>query len=452
MLPRFLRTESFRLTAIFVILLVGAMIGMAGLVYGTMHTGFRTELLLSADGDLASIRQAYATDGLSEAREVVDQLLGPAPRVQYLVLEDAHRTRIAGNFGSVPIVPGEQIITLPRKSARPHEPRQVIGRGEFIAPGLFAFAARDLSIADETEESVLHTLAWILLATVPLALGGGTLLSLSFLGRTDAMARACRRIMQGRLSDRIPSRGSQDALDQLATTINAMLDQIGALVSNVRQVSGDIAHDLRTPLTRLRGRLEMVRNEATTIGDYEQAVDRAIHDSDEILSIFTALLRIGQMESGSERPPLNDIDLSALLGQICEAYLPAAEDAGHILQAAIAPVIHIAGDRALLSQLFSNLIENSIRHTPRGTPITVGLSETDGKVSAFVRDRGPGIPLEERENIFRAFYRMERARSMPGSGLGLALVAAIVKYHGATLRIDDADPGTQIAVLFDEKV
>ena len=448
MLPRFFRTESFRLTAIFVAILVGAMAISTIVTYAEMHRGFRAELLLSADGDLASIRQAYQSEGLPEAQEVIGQLVGPQPRGQFIVLQDAQGRKLAGNLNPVQAAPGRQIIELPRQSGRRHQPREVIGRGDFIAPGLFAFAARDLSIADRTEEGVLFALGWILMAAVPLALAGGILLSLSFLSQTDTMARTCRRIMQGRLADRIPLRGSRDALDQLAAAINAMVDRIAALMVNVRQISNDIAHDLRTPLTRMRTRLEMARREAGTVGDYEQAVDRAIRDSDDILNIFSALLRIGQMESESEPPDFPDFNLSVLLQQICEAYQPAAEDAGHTLATAIPADIHIAGDRALLSQLFANLLENAIRHTPPGTPIEVGLGEEDGAVKSYVRDHGAGIPVDERENVFRAFYRMESARSTPGSGLGLALVGAIAKYHRAILRVDDASPGASFVLLF----
>ena len=448
-LPRFLRTENFRLTAIFVVLLVGAMALLTAIAYFAMHSAFRAELLLTADGDLASIRQAYATEGVSEAREVVSQLLGPQPRLPFVALEDGAGHMLAGNLSTVKEVAGEQIIDLPRALRQRHGPRQVIGRGEFIAPNLFAFVGRDLSIADRTEEGVLQAFGWILLGALPLALGGGTLLSLAFLGRTDAMASACRRIMQGRFSERIPLRGSQDALDQLALAINAMLDRIGTLMENVRQVSGDIAHDLRTPLTRLRGRLEMARREAAGIEDYEQAVDRAIRDSDEILGIFSALLKIGQMEAISETPHLTAMNLSDLLDQMAEAYRPGAEDAGHALESQIAQGVAINGDRGLLSQLFSNLIENAIRHTPAGTPIMLGLSVSDGTATAFVRDQGPGIPPHEREKIFRAFYRMEAARSTPGSGLGLALVAAIAKYHGAGIAALDAGPGARFVVSFE---
>jgi signal transduction histidine kinase len=443
---RFLRTESFRLTAIFTILLVGAMLALTGFGYFAVQRAVRSELLLTADEDLASIRQAFASEGLGEAREVVNQLLGPQLRPPFLVLQDGAGRRLAGNLAPVRAVEGEQVIDLPGAAPRRHGQHRVIGRGSFIAPNLFAFAGRDLAIADHTEEEVLQAFGFAMLLTLPLALGGGTLLSFSFLHRTDVMARTCRRIMQGHFQERIPLRGTEDALDQLAAAINIMLDRIGALMANVRQISGDIAHDLRTPLTRLRARLETARQESSGIDDYEYAIDRAIRDSDDILSIFSALLRIGQMESGSERPKLTQLDLSKLLEQLCDAYRPAAEDAGHALETAIAPGMRIAGDRALLSQLFANLIENAIRHTPPETPITVGLASTQGTVRFFVRDRGPGIPSQERESVFRPFYRMEAARSTPGSGLGLALVAAIAKYHGARITLEDAAPGVLFVV------
>jgi signal transduction histidine kinase len=383
--------------------------------------------------------------------EVANQLLVQGSNANFLLIETASGRKLAGNLPPVPMNTGEQILTLPparSAGAETEEQRQVIGRGRLIAPGVFAFAGRDLSIPDDAEEGLLNTFAWVLLAALGLALAGGILLSNGFLKRLDTITRTCRVIMAGHLAERIPERGARDELDQLVATINAMLDRIAALMENVRQISSDVAHDLRTPLTRLRHHLELARSESSTVPEYEQAVDRAIQDSENILAVFTALLRIGQVESRSDEASLGDVDLSKLLGDLVGLFRPAAEDTGHTIGVELEKDIRARGDRELLSQMFSNLIENAIAHTPAGTGISIEVQQREGRPLVRISDTGPGIPVEQQEKVFRRFYRIERARSTPGSGLGLALVAAIAKYHAATVTLADAAPGLAISIVF----
>lgn len=446
MAPRFLKTESFRLTGIFAALFGGAMLILLALVYVIMHQAFRSELLLAANHDLATVRKAYMAEGIPETKEVVGQLLGKTSDSEFLVLESA-KGKLAGNLPRMAPRTGQNILTLPSFSAE-HERRQIIGRGEFIAPDLFVFAGRDLSIADDTEEGVLNTFVWVLVATLVLALGGGILVSNSFLARMDAITRTCRAIMAGHLTDRIPESGTRDELDRLAATINAMLDRIGGLMENVRQITSDIAHDLRTPLTRLRHHLELARNVSNTVKDYEQAIDRAISDSETILSIFSALLRIGQIEAKTDTAQMEEIDLSNLLVSLNEIYGPVAEDANHTIQAEIEPAVSVFGDRQLLTQMFSNLIDNAVMHTPSGTSITIRLKKQGHSAVVEIADDGPGIPPDEREKVLRRFYRMERARSTPGSGLGLTLAASIAAYHDAQVEFSDNGPGLIASVVF----
>lgn len=448
---RFLRTESFRLTTIFVGLLVGAMLILMVIVYLIMHQAFRAQLLLAAEHDLASVQKALRTEGMVEAKEVVAQLLVKSATSEFFVLESASQAKYAGNLPAMAAIPGERIISLPAVIAGASddgEPRQIIGTGQFLAPGVYAFAGRDLAIADDTEEGVLGAFGWVLAAMLILALAGGLILSNAFLGRMDAISRTCRAIMAGRLTERIPERGTRDELDRLVITINAMLDRIGALMDNIRQISSDIAHDLRTPLSRLRQNLDLARTEAETVEEYSVAVELAIADTESILSTFSALLRIGQIEGRSEPAEFVEVDLSAVLEQLAEIYRPEAEDSGYGLTSVIAPSIKIPGDRELLTQMFANLIENALTHTPKGTKIAIALRKTVSETIASVSDSGPGIPMGEREKVLRRFYRLERARSRPGSGLGLSLVAAIADYHGASLTFRDNEPGLSAVVVF----
>jgi signal transduction histidine kinase len=432
-------------------LLLGAMLVLMVLVYVIMHQAFRNQLLSASRHDVITVQKAYTSEGEAEAIEVVNQLLGKASDGEFLTLQSLTKGRLAGNLPYLAPRMGERIITLPPQ-ALPRtktEDRKIIGQGAYVTGNLYAFSGRDLSATADAEEDILHAFALVLLATLVISLGGGIFASHTFLIRIDRITATCDAIISGQLSTRIPERGTRDELDRLAATINAMLNRISGLMENVKQISSDIAHDLRTPLTRLRHRLEMARSEASSAKEYEEAVDRAIADSNHILSVFSALLSIGQIESRSDIARMTTIALSDLLADLVDVYRPAAEDSGHPLTGEIQPAITIIGDRQLLSQMFSNLIENAITHTPNGTSIRVCLIREEENALAIVRDWGPGIPFHERGKVFRRFYRLEAARSRAGNGLGLALVEAIAQYHSAHISTRDGAPGWEVAIRFD---
>jgi signal transduction histidine kinase len=230
-----------------------------------------------------------------------------------------------------------------------------------------------------------------------------------------------------------------------------MLSRIVALMENLSQVSNDIAHDLRTPVTHLRHRLERARADSRTTEEYGVALEAAIAKADEILGLFAALLRIAQIEGGARRAAFQRLDLGALLAQMRELFEPVADEAGHVLQLTVTKEAGaiIRGDRQLLAQLFSNLIENAIVHTPPGTCIALSLGIEDGRAVARVSDDGPGVPREEHERLFRRLYRREASRTQPGYGLGLSLAAAVAELHGAAIHIrDGAGPGLSVEIAF----
>jgi signal transduction histidine kinase len=226
---------------------------------------------------------------------------------------------------------------------------------------------------------------------------------------------------------------------------------VQALMESLRHVSNDIAHDLRTPLGRLRQRLEDARLRARSLEDYETAVDRAIADTDAILATFSALLRIAQIESGTRKASFSAVDLSGVFRSIADAYGAVAEDRGQILTAAVTPGVDVRGDRELLMQMLANLVENAIRHTPEGARIGIGLERgADGPVG-IVSDTGPGIPPEARDKVFQRFYRLDRSRSTAGNGLGLSLVAAVAETHGIAITLADNQPGLEVRLRFPPK-
>jgi signal transduction histidine kinase len=223
-----------------------------------------------------------------------------------------------------------------------------------------------------------------------------------------------------------------------------MLERIQQLLEGLRQVTNDIAHDLRTPLGRLRQRLEDAREHATNTADYAAATDAAIAEADALLEIFSALLRIAQIEAGAQRSAFTEVDLSALMRSIAEAYAPSAEDSQHRLESSIADGVTLTGDRQLLAQLVSNLVENALAHTPTGSTVRVALRRLGAAIEIEVSDDGPGIPEAERGRVFDRFYRLDRSRTTAGSGLGLALVKAIASLHGLSLRLEDRKPGLAV--------
>jgi len=226
--------------------------------------------------------------------------------------------------------------------------------------------------------------------------------------------------------------------------LNAMFDRIQQLLEGLRQVTSDIAHDLRTPLGRLRQRLEDAREHATNTTEYAAATEAAIAEADSLLEIFSALLRIAQIEAGAQKSAFTDVDVSGLMHSIAEAYAPPAEDAHHKLESSIADGVTLTGDRQLLAQMVSNLVENALTHTPSGCAVRLALRKAGSRIEIEVADNGPGIPEGECDKVFDRFYRLDRSRTTAGSGLGLALVKAIATLHGLTLRLEDRQPGLAV--------
>ena len=282
-----------------------------------------------------------------------------------------------------------------------------------------------------------------------LALIGGLVVGTIFLRRLDRVNHAVERIMRGSLSERLPAIGMSAEFDGLSTNLNLMLDRIENLMAGMRQVSTDIAHDLRTPLTRLRQRLEDMKGglggpEPVT----EEQVEAAIAQTDSILAIFRALLRISSLEAGAGMQRFSAVDLSEILERVFHAYLPVAEDTHHVLSADIVPGLRVLGDGDLLSQAITNLIENALVHTPTDSHICLSVRQACEGVVMAVDDNGPGIPVEARDKVLRRFYRLDASRHSPGAGLGLALVAAIAKLHGAQLAFADNDRGLRVEMTF----
>lgn len=312
----------------------------------------------------------------------------------------------------------------------------------------FLMVGRSWQPVDEIQGVLLHAFGWGGALTVLLALGGGIAMSRRALLRVETIRVATEEINQGNLTRRLPVLGAGDEIDQLSTIINRMLDRIQALMNDLQQVANDIAHDLRTPLGRLRQRLEAGSARAMDAQASRLAFDGAIVDVDVILDTFAALLRIAQIETGARRASFARFDLSAVATSIAESFAAVAEDRGQTLISRVSPGVMVDGDRELLTQALVNLVENAIRHSPAGARIHVGIEVSRAVPSLTVSDTGPGIPMAERKQVFRRFYRGEKSRSTPGSGLGFALIKAIVDLHRAQIDLLDNGPGLRVVIRF----
>ncbi len=449
--PRVLRTASFRLAALYVAVFAVSACVLGAAVFLAARSALQEQMTARIEAEAGFLQGEFRAGGLDHLLAVIHSRGRGVTALDYLV-QDAAGAHLAGEMPAVPRQPGWTTIHVPDAKEDGGRPERVRALVSDLGDGLLLAVGDDLGRVTEVEEAVATAFLWTVGLAALLGIGGGVLLSRAFLARVDAISRTAEAIIGGDLARRVPVRGTGDDLDRLAGTLNRMLDRIGALMESLHQVSSDVAHDLRTPLSRLYQRLEHARTHARSVPDYEAAVDGALREAEGLLDTFSALLRIAQVEGSSPRAGFDWVDLSAVADAVADAYRLDAEEAGHILTASVAPGVAVHGDQELLTQAAANLVENALRHTPPGTRITLRLSA--GRLSAdpaagaclAVQDDGPGVDREDLPRLVHRFYRGERSRTTPGSGLGLSLVAAVADLHGATLR--NAEPGLWASLTF----
>jgi signal transduction histidine kinase len=425
------------------------------IVYWITLAALDQQLSESVERETDVLANLYHDRGYESAvRAIQLRIADLRPPRRYYLLQTAAGERIAGNLP--PMTPREGEVVLPVSSLlRDRGPKSagaaadahpIVAMGRRLENGEFLLVGESRYRALRAREAILKAFGWGVVITVLLAAGGGAALGVGFLRRIEAINRTTRSIMDGDLSQRVPTRGGEDEMDQLAINLNAMLDRIQGLMESLKRVSDDIAHDLRTPLSRLRHRLEATR--AKLGPGAERDIEQSISELDAILETFSALLRIAQIESGARRAAFSNVSLGRILATVAEAYAAVAEDQSQKLEVRVERDFSIRGDRELLTQMLANLIENAIRHCPAGVQISVSLGQDAGVPVLSITDTGPGIPESEHENVLRRFYRLETSRTTPGSGLGLALVKAVADLHGASMELADNRPGLRVTIRF----
>ena len=443
----FIQTATFRVAILQALLFAVVVAALFGLVWKEIHTYVADQLRVAVEVETASLREA-AQAGMLEPQ--IRQRLAVIPvGPDYYLLSDANGHRVVGNLIFKPQVPGWQRVPIHGAHGR-HKghANQVDLYVIPLSDGRWLTVGRDNRDIGELDENLTRYFFFSVGVAMLFALLSGGIAGHFFMKTVDRLTARAERIVTGEEPGPLQlDRGGVEFV-RLAGRLDRILERVHTLMENMRQVSSDIAHDLRTPLTRLRQRLESASAPGKDIEFQRISIERSIADVDDVLATFSALLRISRIQARERQAGFAPLDLSELFASMAEVYGPVAEDTGHIVTAHVQTGLGFKGDRMLLTQMLSNLIENAIHHTPAGTRINLSLNALPEGVVGCIEDTGPGIPTDEHKRVFHRFVRLDSSRTSPGSGLGLSLVAAIAELHRIPITLRDRDPGLSVTLRF----
>jgi signal transduction histidine kinase len=452
--PRLFKTASFRLSALYGTVFAVCFAILLFTTYWTATGALRDQIRTKVAEDLQALATEAQSDGAaSVAQDIGERLKAGGGGTGFYYLADRQGIRLAGNLDLADQRDGWQEgdfseAVAESLNAKADEDHQLWGAGAHLSDGSYLFVGQDAFRVLSAQEAIIEAFAWSAGIAFLLAALAGIAVSQGFLKRIDAINTTSLAIIDGRLKERIPVRGTSDEIDRLSMNLNRLFDSNQSLMESLKQVSTSIAHDLRTPLSRLRQGLEAARMTGNGAKGYEAAVEGAIAESDQLLATFAALLRIAQIESGTRRAGFKTVDLTGLFARVADAYRAVAEDGGKALDVRLAEDIAFHGDSELLLQMIANLLDNAIRHSPPQTRIALSMKRAVDGATAEVSDQGPGIPAGEHEKIFERFYRLDSSRATEGNGLGLALVSAVAALHGIKIALEDNQPGLKVVLRF----
>ena len=443
---KLLRTSTFRLAALYLVLFVLSVGALLGYVYWNTAVLLERQTDETIRAEVQALADQYRIRGLSGIIDTIQRRSKDDSGAVYLLASPGGQ-HIAGNLTNLPAIPQDEPnwlefpIDVEKGSARENHMARAFYTG--LAGGFELVVGRDVEALRQFAAIIRQTILYALAIALVLGLGGGLLMSRNFLRRIDAITEASRTIMAGNMAGRMPVQGSNDELDRLARALNEMLDQIESLMAAMKEVSSNVAHDLKTPLTRIKARVEAALRSGSE-ADCRAALESTVDDSDRLLDTFNALLSIARAEAGQSRGGLVALDASSLMADVVELYEPMAEEEGGTLACTAPPGLMVMGDRQLLAQALTNLLDNALKYgaRPGETPqITVSGAIDADRVVLTVADRGEGIPAEDRVRVTERFVRLDSSRSKPGNGLGLSLVSGVMKLHKGSLLLEDNHPG-----------
>jgi signal transduction histidine kinase len=452
-LGKLLRTTAFRLTLVY--LTVFALFAVFLLAYFAWNTRrlITEQITQTVDAEITGLAEQYRQGGIRRLVFVVDARSRRPGSSLYLVTTRAGEG-LAGNVGSLATGILETSGWTETAYRRLDDPdgaqHHALVRVFQLPAGFRLLVGRDLEERERLHDIVLAAGRWSLAIVIVLGVAGGFFVTRRVLKRVDAMTETTRKIMDGDLAGRLPIAGTGDELDRLATNLNAMLERIEALMHGLKEVSDNIAHDLKTPLTRLRNRCEEALRLAEDESQYRAALESTIEESEALIRTFNALLMIARAESGQARDGMIDFDLAEIARGVGELYEPLADDKGIHLKVEAPAATPVHGNRELISQALANLVDNAIKYGAEmngaDAEIVVTARGEGDRILLAVADSGRGIPAPDRGRAVDRFVRLEESRSQPGSGLGLSLAAAIARLHGGELKLEDNHPGLKTVI------
>ncbi len=447
------RTTAFKLSAIYIAVF------SAFSVFFLVYISYETNVILNDQvstaiaTELLDLSDRYRDGGLPAVVATIDERALQPGASLYLVTDVSGRI-LAGNVAQVSndilersgITPME--VSYERFSGDT-SPRSAMVQVVRLPSGFRILVGRDIGERDQFRAIITRSLGYAMVLMIGLALLSYIFVSRRVLRRIDSLSQQSRRIMAGNLAGRLEVTGSGDEFDRLADSLNAMLERIEQLVYGVKDVSDNIAHDLKTPLTRLRNRVETALASRDDAASYRNALEATIDESDQLIRTFNALLMIARVEAGSPDGDVAEVDASAIVRDVGELYEPVAEEKNVDLVIEAGEAITVKASRELLGQALANLIDNAIKHgaaAGRKLKVTVSSGREGDMLALRVADNGPGVAAEDRDRVLQRFVRLEASRSEPGSGLGLSLVAAVVRLHHGTIELGDGNPGLVVTL------
>jgi signal transduction histidine kinase len=455
-LGKLLRTTAFQLTLVYLVIFIVFAASLLGYFALNTRRLITEQITTTVDTEISGLRDQYTQGGIRRLVIVVD-LRSRRPGSSLYLVTTATGEGLAGNVGSLePGVldhPGWLETNYRRLEAPEGNDHRALVQVVQLPGGFRLLVGRDLEERERLFAIIANAGQWSLALVIVLGLAGGFFVSRRVLNRIEAMTETAQTIMAGDLAGRLPVAGTGDELDRLAEHLNAMLDRIEALMRGLKEVSDNIAHDLKTPLTRLRNRCEQALRGSAGVDDYRAALESTIAESDDLIRTFDALLMIARAESGHARDNMTEFDAAEIARDVGELYEPLADEKGIALTVDAPAAAPVRGNRELVSQALANLIDNAIKYAgPNGqlngapAEIVVKAGNDGERISLSVADRGPGIAEADRGRVVERFVRLEQSRSEPGSGLGLSLAAAVARLHGGELKLEDNHPGLRSTI------
>ena len=457
-LGKLLRTTAFQLTLVYLLIFILFAISLLGYFALNTRRLINEQITHRVNTEVSGLREQFEQGGIRRLAVVVELRSRRPGSSLYLVTTPTGES-LAGNVESLEPGtldhPGWLEISYRRIAAPEDVEHRALAQVVAIPGGFHLLVGRDLEERERIYAIIANGGRWSFALVVVLGLAGGFFVSRRVLKRIDAMTGTAQTIMAGDLSGRLPIAGTGDELDRLADNLNAMLERIEALMRGLKEVSDNIAHDLKTPLTRLRNRCEQALRRAHGEAEYRAALEATISESDELIRTFDALLMIARAESGQARDNMTEFDAAEVARGVGELYEPLAEQKGLVLTIDAPAPAPVRGNRELVSQALANLVDNAIKYAGpeaskvNGAPaeIVVRAGGAGERITLTVADRGPGIRAADRGRVVERFVRLEQSRSAPGSGLGLSLASAVARLHGGELKLEDNAPGLKSVLV-----